>query len=103
MKQRLLAFVLAALLLPAAHADQPAAQAPAAKAGTERPLLWKVSDADNAVYLLGSFHLLKPDDYPLPAEVDRAFDDANRIVGIRCQRSAEQRSGKKDASGSAES
>jgi hypothetical protein len=28
------------------------------------PLLWKVSDADNAVYLLGSFHLLKDDDYP---------------------------------------
>ena len=81
MKPRLLAFALAAaLLLPAAHADQPAAQAPAAKAGTERPLLWKVSDADNDVYLLGSFHLLKPDDYPLPAEVDRAFDDAESLL-----------------------
>ena len=80
MKQRLLAFALAALLLPAAHADQPAAQSPAAKSGTERPLLWKVSDADNHVYLLGSFHLLKPDDYPLPAEVDRAFDDAESLL-----------------------
>src|SRR5690606_17061724 len=29
------------------------------------PLLWKVSDDDNALYLLGSFHLLKPEDYPL--------------------------------------
>lgn len=45
-----------------------------------RPLLWKVSDGDNALYLLGSFHLLKPDDYPLSADVDAAFDDAERVV-----------------------
>lgn len=44
------------------------------------PLLWKVSDADNAVYLLGSFHMLKPEDYPLSADVDRAFDDAEHLV-----------------------
>ena len=73
MKSRLLAFALCALLLPAAHADQPAADA-------KRPLLWKVSDADSAVYLLGSFHLLKEDDYPLPAEVDRAFDDSASVL-----------------------
>lgn len=47
---------------------------------TKRPLLWKVSDADNSVYLLGSFHLLKADDYPLPAEVERAFDDAESLL-----------------------
>jgi uncharacterized protein YbaP (TraB family) len=44
------------------------------------PLLWKVSDADNAVYLLGSFHLLRPDDYPLSAEVNAAFADAASVV-----------------------
>ncbi|MCL1633284.1 TraB/GumN family protein [Luteimonas sp. SX5] len=44
------------------------------------PLLWKVSDADNAVYLLGSFHLLKADDYPLSKDIDAAFDDAHTIV-----------------------
>jgi uncharacterized protein YbaP (TraB family) len=44
------------------------------------PLLWKVSDADNAVYLLGSFHLLTPDDYPLAAEVDAAFADAEELA-----------------------
>ncbi|MGV8923384.1 MAG: TraB/GumN family protein [Thermomonas sp.] len=57
--------------------------APAAAAAPEsikRPLLWKVSDVDNSVYLLGSFHLLKPDDYPLPVEVDRAFDDAESLM-----------------------
>jgi len=44
------------------------------------PLLWKVSDADNSVYLLGSFHLLKPSDYPLSADVDAAFADAESLV-----------------------
>lgn len=73
MKSRLLAVVLCALLMPAAHADQPQQE-------SKRPLLWKVSDADNALYLLGSFHLLKQDDYPLPAEVDRAFDDSKSVV-----------------------
>jgi uncharacterized protein len=44
------------------------------------PLLWKVSDADNDLYLLGSFHMLKPQDYPLSANVEAAFDDAERLV-----------------------
>lgn len=44
------------------------------------PLLWKVSDADNAVYLLGSFHLLKASDYPLSSDVDAAFAAADRLV-----------------------
>jgi uncharacterized protein YbaP (TraB family) len=61
-----------------AHAAQVAAPAPG-DAG-RHPLLWKVADADNTVYLLGSFHLLKPDDYPLPAEIDRAFDDAESLL-----------------------
>lgn len=73
MKSRLLALALCALLIPAAHAAEPAQEA-------KRPLLWKVSDADNAVYLLGSFHLLKAEDYPLPAEVDRAFDDSASLL-----------------------
>ena len=42
--------------------------------------MWKVSDADNSVYLLGSFHLLKQEDYPLPKEIDAAFDDAEALV-----------------------
>ncbi len=44
------------------------------------PLLWKISDADNDLYLLGSFHMLKPSDYPLSADVDMAFDDAEALV-----------------------
>ncbi len=45
-----------------------------------RALLWKVSDADNHIYLLGSFHILKPEDYPLPASIDAAFADAERVA-----------------------
>lgn len=81
MKFRLLAFALCALLAPAAVAvqlDQPAPKAQPQEA--RRPLLWKVADADSAVYLLGSFHLLKADDYPLPVEVDRAFDDSASLL-----------------------
>ncbi|GAB2618935.1 TraB/GumN family protein [Novilysobacter erysipheiresistens] len=44
------------------------------------PLLWKVSDGDNALYLLGSFHLLKDGDYPLSADIDRAFAAAEKVV-----------------------
>lgn len=81
-----------ALLAPAMHAL--ATGAPGTRASTQagqddatpatkappKPLLWKVSDGDNTLYLLGSFHLLKPNDYPLSADVDAAFEDAERLV-----------------------
>ena len=51
-----------------------------ARAEPPRPLLWKVSDADNHLYLLGSFHALKPSDYPLAASVDAAFADAETVA-----------------------
>jgi len=59
-----------------AKAPAPAAVAPAAPV----PLLWKVSDADNAVYLLGSFHLLRASDYPLSPDVEQAFAQAKTVV-----------------------
>lgn len=78
-----LAPLTAAVLLsaPLTSATTVAAQAAAAAPKAPPvPLLWKVSDADNAVYLLGSFHLLRPDDYPLAADVDRAFADSAKLV-----------------------
>jgi uncharacterized protein len=45
-----------------------------------KPLLWKVSDANNSLYLLGSFHMLKDSDYPLAKGTDMAFDDAEQMV-----------------------
>lgn len=51
-----------------------------ASAEPPKPLLWKVSDADNAIYLLGSFHLLKAGDYPLSPDAYAALDDAEKVV-----------------------
>ncbi len=58
----------------AAPAQTPAALSPPV------PLLWKVSQGQHTLYLLGAFHLLKPQDYPLSAEVDAAFADAEQVV-----------------------
>lgn len=76
----LLACCIAVLCAATAHADGGAKTPAASAAKTQIPLLWKVSDADNAVYLLGSFHLLKPEDYPLSKDIDAAFDDAKAVV-----------------------
>ncbi|MFT3762014.1 MAG: TraB/GumN family protein [Pseudoxanthomonas sp.] len=69
-------------LAPAETSGQAAAagSSSAASARPPVPLLWKVSDADNSVYLLGSFHLLRPDDYPLSKDVDAAFEDAESLL-----------------------
>lgn len=65
-------------LLGAAHLW--AAKRATSASGPPVPLLWKVSDADNSLYLLGSFHLLKREDYPLSADIDAAFEDAEEVV-----------------------
>ena len=44
------------------------------------PLLWKVSKGRHTLYLLGSFHLLTAQDYPLSPDVDAAFADAEQVV-----------------------
>jgi uncharacterized protein YbaP (TraB family) len=68
----------------AAKANVAVAQAPASPvqspSGAPTPLLWSVSDADNTVYLLGSFHALRASDYPLAPAVDAAFADAERVA-----------------------
>ena len=40
----------------------------------------RACDADNCLYLLGSFHLLRSTDYPLSQDVDAAFADAEQLV-----------------------
>lgn len=44
------------------------------------PLLWKITGGQGSLYLLGSFHFLKPDDYPLSADVEQAFAAADEVV-----------------------
>ena len=43
------------------------------------PLLWKVSNGSNNLYLLGSFHMLSASDYPLAPSVDRVFAAAQQV------------------------
>ncbi len=75
-KRHSLQFVLLFTLLTGAslHA-QPAKPSTATKHS-----LWKVQGKENAVYLLGSIHLLKKDDYPLPAPMETAFSDSKIAV-----------------------
>jgi uncharacterized protein YbaP (TraB family) len=80
MLKRLAAPLLLAggLLLGSAAA---VASAPAAASGSPVPLLWKVTGpGDSRLYLLGSFHMLRADDYPVAADVDQAFAASRRVV-----------------------
>jgi uncharacterized protein YbaP (TraB family) len=74
-----------ALVAPVVYAWAPAkVPAPTVAASPAKapptPLLWKVSDQDNSIYLLGSFHLLKADDYPLSPDIDAVFAEAENLV-----------------------
>lgn len=47
---------------------------------TKKSFLWSVKTNENAVYLLGSLHLLKSDSYPLAEEIEIAYADCKKIV-----------------------
>lgn len=73
--------LLATGLLLGSAAATAAPATPAAAASAPVPLLWKVTGpGDSQLYLLGSFHLLRADDYPVAAEVDQAFAASRRVV-----------------------
>ena len=42
--------------------------------------LWRIAGETNSIYLLGSIHLLREQDHPLPGVIDTAYDDADVIV-----------------------
>ena len=82
MMPRMLSPLLLALgLLLGSGVAQARNDAPAAKATPPVPLLWKVTGpGDSRLYLLGSFHLLRAQDYPLSADVEQAFAASKRVV-----------------------
>lgn len=63
-------FILLTLLAVPVCADEPG-----------HPVtMWKVAGASNSIYLLGSIHLLRSQDYPLPRAIDAAYDDAEVLI-----------------------
>jgi uncharacterized protein YbaP (TraB family) len=42
--------------------------------------VWKISKDDNYLFLGGSIHILRPDDFPLPRSFDRAFSKSVLLV-----------------------
>jgi uncharacterized protein YbaP (TraB family) len=67
--------LVSALVLLFFWAHLAADSAPAAK-----NFMWKVQDGKNEVYILGSLHMLKPGFYPLPREMEEAFEKAQALV-----------------------
>ena len=50
-------------------------------ATADHPLpLWQIDGDSNRVYLLGSVHLLRKQDYPLPSALYAAYDDAEALI-----------------------
>jgi uncharacterized protein len=52
----------------------------AKSAAATKHCLWKVQTSANTVYLLGSVHVLKKQDYPLPAPIEAAFTNTSIAV-----------------------
>jgi uncharacterized protein YbaP (TraB family) len=45
-----------------------------------KSFIWKVSDDDSFVYLLGSIHIASSDIYPLDSSIEDAFQESDRLV-----------------------
>lgn len=67
----ILCFLYAGIILSPVHLGSAAAE--------NRPL-WKVRAKNNVVYLLGSIHYLKRQNYPLDRAMEAAFEDAKKVV-----------------------
>ena len=42
--------------------------------------LWRISKGSGTLYLVGSVHVLRPSDYPLPEVMEHDFDDSAELV-----------------------
>ena len=46
----------------------------------EKSLLWRVKSGQNAIYVLGSIHFLKKENYPLNKNIEEAFAKSKKLV-----------------------
>ncbi len=49
-------------------------------ASSGKHTLWKVKSTKSVVFVLGSVHLLKKENYPLPEALEKAFDETQKLV-----------------------
>jgi len=42
--------------------------------------MWQINGQQNRVYLLGSIHLLRENDHPIPSAIYAAYDDADKLI-----------------------
>ena len=48
-------------------------------ASTGKHCLWRITNSKASTYLLGSIHILRASDYPLPSVIDRAIQEAQQF------------------------
>ncbi len=82
---KLVPALVAGLVAGLVAASQLAAQKPTAPPAASatpirKALFWKVSSADNTAYLLGSVHLGSKEMYPLPKELEDAFEKSSALI-----------------------
>jgi uncharacterized protein YbaP (TraB family) len=65
--------LLALCILPAGAQEKKAA-------ASTRHTLWKVQGDHNVIYLLGSVHVLKKENYPLPSVIESAFTNSGIVA-----------------------
>ncbi len=94
MKNALIVVVAAAVLMATAMSRSPSAELPRttapknpeallSEATAQKPPrhpVWIIESESNRTYLLGSIHVLRDEDYPLPEAFQRAYDDAEHLV-----------------------
>ncbi|MEM9450452.1 MAG: TraB/GumN family protein [Cyanobacteria bacterium P01_E01_bin.6] len=68
------------LIVATAILSLPIAFIKPADAQREQTFLWTIESPNNTVYLLGSVHVLRSTDYPLPQPIQDAFDDAEYLM-----------------------
>ncbi len=69
----LLSFFLLSLVGQWIYAQEALAQ-------EEKSFLWKVRNGRTTVYLLGSLHFLKKENYPLNSKIENAFEEADTLI-----------------------
>jgi hypothetical protein len=58
-----------------------AMSAPAAAQGPGHPIsMWRIDGSSNRIYLLGSIHVLREQDHPIPTAIDSAYEDAEILI-----------------------